>query len=58
MKSNGLAIAKLPFIWLATSFRVDHMPYRGVKESGVGREGFKYAINEMTEMKLVIISTN
>ncbi|WP_404322718.1 aldehyde dehydrogenase family protein [Cytobacillus firmus] len=40
------------------TFRVDHMPYGGVKESGVGREGIKYAIDEMTEMKLVIINNN
>ena len=58
MKSNGLAIAKLfqeDYIWLATSFRVDHMPYGGIIESGVGREGIKYAINEMIELKLVIL---
>jgi len=36
------------------SFRVDHMPYGGVKESGLGREGVRYAIEEMTELKLVI----
>ncbi len=36
------------------SYRVDHMPYGGVKESGMGREGLKYAIEEMTELKLVI----
>ncbi|RKL67512.1 aldehyde dehydrogenase [Salipaludibacillus neizhouensis] len=35
------------------SFRLDHMPYGGVKKSGMGREGIKYAIEEMTEMKLV-----
>lgn len=35
------------------TFRVDHMPYGGVKESGTGREGIKYAVEEMTEMKLV-----
>lgn len=34
-------------------FRVDQMPYGGVKLSGVGREGPKYAIEEMTEVKLV-----
>jgi len=38
------------------TFRVDHMPYGGVKESGTGREGIKYAIEEMTEMKLVIFN--
>ncbi|MBO9129315.1 aldehyde dehydrogenase family protein [Bacillus sp. 165] len=35
------------------TFRVDHMPYGGVKESGTGKEGIKYAIEEMTELKLV-----
>ena len=36
-----------------SSFRIDHMPYGGVKLSGFGREGVRYAIEEMTEMKLV-----
>ncbi|UOQ92137.1 aldehyde dehydrogenase family protein [Halobacillus shinanisalinarum] len=40
------------------TFRVDHMPYGGVKESGVGREGIKYAMEEMTELKLVIFNNN
>lgn len=35
------------------TFRVDHMPYGGVKESGMGREGVRYAIQEMTELKFV-----
>ncbi|WP_121660758.1 aldehyde dehydrogenase family protein [Metabacillus litoralis] len=38
------------------TFRVDHMPYGGVKESGVGREGVKFAIEEMTEQKLVVFN--
>ena len=33
-------------------FRIDHMPYGGVKDSGLGREGLRYAIEEMTEPKL------
>jgi len=37
----------------SSAFRADHMPYGGVKESGMGREGLKYAIEEMTELKLV-----
>ena len=37
----------------ASSYRVDHMPYGGVKESGMGREGVRYAMEEMTEMKLL-----
>ena len=36
-----------------STFRVDHMPYGGVKQSGFGREGVRYAMEEMTEMKLV-----
>ncbi|HEY6032534.1 MAG TPA: aldehyde dehydrogenase family protein [Gaiellaceae bacterium] len=36
-----------------STFRVDHMPYGGVKRSGFGREGLRYAIEEMTEMKLL-----
>ncbi|HXG32944.1 MAG TPA: aldehyde dehydrogenase family protein [Bryobacteraceae bacterium] len=35
-------------------YRVDHMPYGGVKLSGTGREGPRYAIREMTEVKLVV----
>jgi acyl-CoA reductase-like NAD-dependent aldehyde dehydrogenase len=38
------------------TFRVDHMPYGGVKESGLGREGVRYAVEEMTESKLVIFN--
>lgn len=37
------------------TFRVDNMPYGGVKESGFGREGIKYAIEELTELKLISI---
>ena len=36
------------------TFRVDHMPYGGVKNSGFGREGVKYAIMEMMEPKLLV----
>jgi glyceraldehyde-3-phosphate dehydrogenase (NADP+) len=39
-----------------STFRVDHMPYGGVKLSGFGREGLRYAIEEMTEMKLVTVN--
>ena len=40
----------------ASSFRVDHMPYGGTKESGLGREGIRYAIEEMSEMKLLSLN--
>lgn len=36
------------------TYRVDHMPYGGVKESGTGREGLRYAIEEMTEPRLMV----
>ena len=38
------------------SFRMDHMPYGGVKESGTGREGLKYAMEDMTERKLPVMN--
>jgi len=38
----------------APIFRVDNMPYGGVKESGFGREGVRYAMDEMTEPKLIV----
>jgi len=37
------------------SWRVDHMPYGGVKESGLGREGVRFAIEDMTEIRLLAI---
>lgn len=48
LQVGGVIINDIP------SFRVDHMPYGGVKESGIGREGIKYAVEEMTELKLVV----
>ena len=47
MEVGGVMINDVP------TFRVDHMPYGGVKQSGTGREGPRYAIEEMTEMKLI-----
>ncbi len=38
------------------TFRIDHMPYGGVKDSGLGREGLRYAIEEMTEPKLMVMN--
>lgn len=47
IKVGGVIINDVP------TFRVDHMPYGGVKESGVGREGPRYAVEEMSEMKFI-----
>ena len=38
------------------TFRADHMPYGGVKDSGLGREGVRYAIEDMTELKLLVLN--
>lgn len=51
IESGGVIVNDIP------TFRVDHMPYGGVKESGYGREGIKYAVQEMTELKFVTIKT-
>ena len=47
---GGVVINDVP------SFRVDSMPYGGVKKSGFGREGIRYAIEEMTELKLMVLN--
>jgi glyceraldehyde-3-phosphate dehydrogenase (NADP+) len=46
---GGLVVNDVP------GFRVDHAPYGGVKASGQGREGVRYAIEEMTELKLLVL---
>jgi acyl-CoA reductase-like NAD-dependent aldehyde dehydrogenase len=38
------------------SFRADNTPYGGVKDSGIGREGVRYAMEEMTEPKLLVLN--
>jgi acyl-CoA reductase-like NAD-dependent aldehyde dehydrogenase len=47
LEVGGLIVNDVP------TFRVDHMPYGGVKRSGFGREGVRYAIEEMTKLKLL-----
>ncbi len=48
IETGGVIINDVP------TFRVDHMPYGGVKNSGLGREGVKYAIFEMMEPRLLV----
>lgn len=48
IRTGGVLINESP------TFRVDHMPYGGVKDSGFGREGVKYAIHEMCDMKVLL----
>ncbi|HMK29132.1 MAG TPA: aldehyde dehydrogenase family protein [Terriglobales bacterium] len=40
----------------APTFRMDHMPYGGTKDSGIGREGLRYAIEDMTEPRLLVMN--
>lgn len=49
LEVGGVVIGDVP------SWRVDNMPYGGVKESGLGREGIRYAIADMTEIRLMVI---
>lgn len=50
LEYGGVIINDVP------TFRVDNMPYGGVKDSGFGREGIRYAMDEMTEPRLIVIS--
>jgi acyl-CoA reductase-like NAD-dependent aldehyde dehydrogenase len=50
LEVGGLIAGDVP------AFRIDHMPYGGVKDSGMGREGLRYAIEDMTELKLLVMN--
>lgn len=50
LEVGGLIAGDIP------SFRIDNMPYGGIKDSGLGREGLRYAIEEMTEPKLLVMN--
>jgi acyl-CoA reductase-like NAD-dependent aldehyde dehydrogenase len=49
LEQGGVIVNDIP------SFRVDNMPYGGVKLSGLGREGIRYAIEDMTERRLMVL---
>ena len=49
LEVGGVIIGDIP------SWRVDHMPYGGVKDSGFGREGIRWAMREMSEIRLMVI---
>ena len=51
LEVGGVVIGDVP------SWRVDHMPYGGVNESGLGREGVKFAIEDMTEVRMMVLRT-
>ena len=52
MDVGGVIVNDIP------TFRVDQMPYGGAKGSGIGREGPRYAIEEMSELRLMVINRN
>ncbi len=51
LEVGGVVIGDVP------SWRVDNMPYGGVKDSGLGREGVKFAMEDMTEVRLLVVRT-
>jgi acyl-CoA reductase-like NAD-dependent aldehyde dehydrogenase len=51
LEVGGVIVGDVP------SWRVDHMPYGGVKDSGIGREGVRYAIEDMSEIRLLVVRT-
>jgi acyl-CoA reductase-like NAD-dependent aldehyde dehydrogenase len=50
LEVGGVLVNEVP------TWRVENMPYGGVKESGFGREGVRYAMEEMTELKSLIVN--
>jgi len=51
LEVGGVVIGDVP------SWRVDHMPYGGVKDSGLGREGIRWAMEDMSEVRLMVMRT-
>ena len=50
LEVGGVIVNDIP------TYRIDHMPYGGVKDSGLGREGLRWAIEDMTEIRLMVVA--
>ncbi len=50
LEVGGVIINDVP------TYRIDHMPYGGVKDSGLGREGLRYAMDDMTEIRIMVLA--
>jgi glyceraldehyde-3-phosphate dehydrogenase (NADP+) len=49
LEVGGVIVNDIP------TYRIDHMPYGGVKDSGLGREGLRWAMEDMTELRLMVV---
>jgi glyceraldehyde-3-phosphate dehydrogenase (NADP+) len=50
LEVGGVIVNDIP------TYRIDHMPYGGVKQSGLGREGLRYAVEDMTEIRIMVLA--
>jgi acyl-CoA reductase-like NAD-dependent aldehyde dehydrogenase len=50
LEVGGVIVNDIP------TYRIDHMPYGGVKDSGLGREGLRWSIEDMTELKIMVLA--
>ncbi|HEY4633683.1 MAG TPA: aldehyde dehydrogenase family protein, partial [Candidatus Limnocylindrales bacterium] len=50
LEVGGVIVNDIP------TYRIDHMPYGGVKESGLGREGLRFSIEDMTEIRILVLA--
>ncbi|MGH2466147.1 MAG: aldehyde dehydrogenase family protein [Candidatus Limnocylindrales bacterium] len=50
LEVGGVIVNDIP------TYRIDHMPYGGVKDSGLGREGLRWSIEDMTELRLMVLA--
>jgi glyceraldehyde-3-phosphate dehydrogenase (NADP+) len=50
LEVGGVIVNDIP------TYRIDHMPYGGVKDSGLGREGLRWAIDDMTELRIMVLA--